>query len=134
MLEYRRKVDMETVLDAFNAHAEEDRTTERAIKNEIAKVAQIHDKDFESIETFHTDTGARLKKLEIAIYGDDDDEDDLGMKKQNDEMYKIITTTKVVTGLLGNAKTIALWLLAIGAMIALFKGWLAGLIAWVTLK
>lgn len=41
----RRKTDMKTVLDAFMAHAEEDRVTEKEIKGEIVKVKEIHDQD-----------------------------------------------------------------------------------------
>lgn len=120
--EHRRKVNMETVLHEFNLHTEEDVAAIKEIKDEIAKVKEIHYKDFESLETFHTDTYARLKRLEIAIYGDNDDEKDLGMKKQNDEMYKILTTTKAVGGVLGYSKTIALWIIAVAGAWAISKG------------
>ena len=56
------------------------------------------------------------------------------MKDKVDEIHALLIQAKAVGGFFGGIKSLAGWLLVIGALIALAKGWLAGLIAWVTLK
>lgn len=56
------------------------------------------------------------------------------MKIKVDEMHALLVQAKAVGGFFGGIKSLAGWLLVIGALVALAKGWLAGLLAWVMIK
>lgn len=65
------------------------------------------------------------------IFGDEAI-DEKGMKDKVDEMHKLLVQAKNVGGFFGGVKALAGWLLVIGALVALFKGWLVGIITWAT--
>lgn len=79
MPEDRRKIDAETILNAFNEHAQDDVMTAKDIKAEIAKVKDIHDSDQETRREFESTVNHVLfgsKKL-----------GESGMKAKVDEMH-----------------------------------------------
>mgnify|MGYP003461668275 CR=1 FL=1 len=67
------------------------------------------------------------------IFGDKDS-GEIGMKAKVDEMHSILLATQNVSGFFGGVKGTLGWLLLIGAVIALLKGWFAGLISFLLLK
>lgn len=66
------------------------------------------------------------------IFGDPDIKNDVGMKAKVDEMHEILKSVKGAGSGLSTLGTVLRWLLIIGAVFALFKGWWAGLLAVIT--
>ena len=88
----------EDILHAFEVHVEDDR------------------KNFEE--------GARnFKKLDRVIFGDEST-DEIGMKKKVDAIYEILTQSRGVLNFFGGMRGTLLFLLSIGALIAMVKGWI----------
>lgn len=108
--EYRRKTDDE--IEKLTKAVEEIKHTHLVDNAEIAK--------FQSTMTY-------------VLYGNKEN-NEIGMKDKVDEIHALLVQAKAVGGFFGGIKSLAGWLLVIGALVALFKGWLAGLLAWVLIK
>lgn len=84
-------------------------------------------------EEFQRKTLDFENKIVHVLFGDEKSEE-VGMKAKVDEIHALLTQAKAVGGFFGGIKSIAGWLLVIGALIALLKGWLGALVAWVIIK
>ena len=62
-----------------------------------------------------------FQRLERVIFGD---EDELGMKKKVDAIYDILTQARGVSNFFGGVRGTLLFLIAIGGVIAMLKGWI----------
>ena len=62
-----------------------------------------------------------FQRLERVIFGD---EDEIGMKKKVDAIYEILTQSRGVLNFFGGIRGTLLFLLSIGALIAMVKGWI----------
>lgn len=95
---------------------EEDR--HKKTLEEIVKDHLVDDNDFRG----------RMTKV---LFGDADDKSDKGMVSKVDEMHAILTSTKSIIGFFGGVGGGLKWILIIGAVVGLFKGWWISLIAYV---
>ena len=88
----------EDILKAFEDHVKEDHENfERGEKN--------------------------FRKLERVIFGDES-MDEIGMKKKVDAIYEILTQSRGVLNFFGGIRGTLLFLLSIGALVAMVKGWI----------
>lgn len=55
---------------------------------------------------------------------------EMGMKAKIDEVHELLIQAKAVGGLFSGVKSMAGWLLVIGAVVALAKGWAIGMLAY----
>ncbi len=62
-----------------------------------------------------------FRRLERVIFGD---ADEIGMKKKVDAIYEILTQSRGVLNFFGGIRGTLLFLLSIGALIAMVKGWI----------
>lgn len=62
------------------------------------------------------------------IFGDEAT-GDVGMKKKVDEIHTLLTQAKNVGGFFNGVGSTLKWLLVIGAVIGLIKGWWVGVVA-----
>lgn len=84
-------------------------------------------------EEFQRKTLDFEKKIVHVLFGNEATKE-IGMKDKVDEIHMLLVQAKAVGGFFGGIKSLAGWLLLIGAIIALAKGWLAGIITWATFK
>ena len=64
-----------------------------------------------------------FKKLDRVIFGDEST-GEIGMKKKVDAIYEILTQSRGVLNFFGGIRGTLLFLLSIGALIAMVKGWI----------
>ena len=88
--------------------------THKPTTNEdILKVFEVHVK--EDHENF--------KRLDLVLFGDESI-GEIGMKKKVDAIYEILTQSRGVLNFFGGIRGTLLFLLSIGALIAMVKGWI----------
>ena len=71
-------------------------------------------------------------KINHVIFGLDPNEK--GMKDKVDEMHDILIQARNVGGFFTGIKGVMGWLIVLGALVALFKGWVTALIAYLVSK
>lgn len=105
------------------------RKTDKAIHELVQAV--------EEIKHTHLVDNAEIAKFQNSmthvLYGDKENHE-IGMKDKVDEIHALLLQAKAVGGFFGGIKALAGWLLVIGALVALFKGWLLSLLAWAVIK
>lgn len=67
-------------------------------------------------------------KINRVLFGDDINEK--GMKDKVDEMHSILMSARGVGGFFNGIKGILGWLLLVGAIVALIKGWFFSIFAY----
>lgn len=71
-------------------------------------------------------------KINRVLFGDDVNEK--GMKDKVDEMHRILVSAQNLGGFFTGLKSIFGWLIALGAVIAIFKGWAVGALQFIFFK
>lgn len=87
--------------------------------------------DLEKLLKEHIDKEDNLMKLHHRVLFGDQELDEMGLIKQNKEIYDILTSVKNVNKFIGGFGATLKWLLIIGAVIGLIKGWFAGIVAYI---
>lgn len=82
----------------------------------------------------HIDEDRKFQtKMERVLFGESDTQE-MGMKEKVDTMYDILTGYKSVKGFFGGTRSVFTFLIVLGAVVALFKGWLGGLVMYLVSK
>ena len=85
---------------------------------DILHAFEVHVK--EDSDNFKTGR-ENFQRLERVIFGDDDE---MGMKKKVDAIYDILTQARGVSNFFGGVRGTLLFLIAVGGVIAMLKGWI----------
>lgn len=89
----------------------------------------------ESLETVvknHLENDEQFqRRINVVLFGD---ENNLGMVKENKEMYEILTSARNVGGFFNSVGNFSKWVFVIVALIGLLKGWWIGLLTYLISK
>lgn len=125
-VERRQKEDIQSLYEIVAAHNEKSETVDAHLMDEIAEIKNRHTVDLAEIAKFQS-------TINYVLFGNKELKEP-GMKEKVDEIHALLVQARNVGGFFTGIKALAGWLLVIGALVALFKGWLGALLAWVMIK